>query len=543
MEKDISQIQNEQKNILNSNNNLHDIIESIRKQLLQRSSSYISNIDSINPFNEIKPLTINDFQQELLKYNVSVDTSYIDSVISQINAEIFRQLLNKTKQSIMQNLLASSNDVIEPLTSIDLIQKYGINLDDKYINEILEYVNVGIKPENKKRNKNKRVKRLTECFIELAETDVQRDAIEQIMKTGEYNGFKLNSMLSNKNYDENIEIERRIDFAEMVLHDEQLFFYLVNNGINVFHGTEIGALQTILSKGLMSSTQLKENEIQLNTGEENGKNNILGLQDEKRTFVSLTDHFDTAATKYAKFPFEESVEYSKKLFGKDLSDNDGIPILVCFNGNDIKEKYSESIVNVKSDLTEIGIESSINPADIKCVITSYDKIDYVKSIASQYGIDVLGYDNNDKFKKRFYDREGKFYSSNLEVDEKEFERTKERIKLKKDSQNNLDGKSTPNIEQKAEHLSEDLSMMYASDLKMDIVFNLTQQYNSGVPFIPVTADNLIYKYNINESVAQKLASEINTMLENYIREKEYQQQNYTTYVFDGFEEESIGKHR
>ena len=538
MERNISQIQNEQKSNSNSNTNLYEIIESIRKQLLQRSSSYISNINSINPFNEIKPLTLNDFQQELLKYNVSIDSSYIDGIISQINTEIFRQLLNKTKQNIMQNLLVSSNDVIEPLTSIDLIQKYGINLDDKYINEILEYVNNVIKAENKKKNKRKKYKRLFECFSELAETDVQKDAIHQIMETGEYNGFKLNSMLSNKNDNENIEINRRIVFADMVLHDENLFLYLANNSLNVFHGTGIDALETILSKGLISSSELTENGIQLKTGEEYKKSNILGINDDKRGFVSLTDEFDIAATTYAGFPYEEQSEFAKQQFGKDLS-NDDIPIIICFNGNDIKQKYNDSLITVKSDVTEIGLSSSINPSDIKCIITSYDKMEYVKSIASKYGIDVLGYDNNNRYEKRLInDKEGKFYSSNMEVDEKEFEKLKEKLKAKKDGQINLNDKSTTNVEQETKHLSEDLSMMYASDLKMDIVFNLTQQYNNGVPFIPITADNLIFKYNINENVAQRLASEINTMVENYIHEKEYQKQNYTPFVLDGFEEET-----
>ena len=538
MERNISQMQNEQKSTSNSNTNLYEIIESIRKQLLQRSSSYISNINSINPFNEIKPLTLNDFQQELLKYNVSIDSSYIDGVISQINTEIFRQLLNKTKQNIMQNLLVSSNDVIEPLTSIDLIQKYGINLDDKYINEILEYVNNVIKAENKKKNKRKKYKRLFECFSELAETDVQKDAIHQIMEIGEYNGFKLNSMLSNKNDNENIEINRRIVFADMVLHDENLFLYLANNSLNVFHGTRIDALETILSKGLISSSELTENGIQLKTGEEYRKSNILGINDDKRGFVSLTDEFDIAATKYAGFPYEEQSEFAKQQFGKNLS-NDDIPIIICFNGNDIKQKYNDSLITVKSDVTEIGLNSSINPSDIKCIITSYEKMEYVKSIASKYGIDVLGYDNNNRYEKRLInDKEGKFYSSNMEVDEKEFEKLKEKLKAKKDGQINLNGKSTTNVEQETKHISEDLSMMYASDLKMDIVFNLTQQYNNGVPFIPITADNLIFKYNINENVAQRLASEINTMVENYIHEKEYQKQNYTPFVLDGFEEET-----
>lgn len=287
----------------------------------------------------------------------------------------------------------------------------------------------------------------------------------------------------------------------------------------------------------MSSTQLSENGFHLSTGEENNKNNILGLQDEKRTFVSLTDNFDIAATKYAQFPFDESIEYSKELFGKDIRSDENIPILICFNGNDIKQKYSESLVNVKSDLTEIGINSSISPSDIKCIITSYDKIEYVKSIASQYGISVLGYDNNDKYEKRFYDKEGKFYSSNMEVDEQEFERTKERLKVRKMNQTDLNSGNKNNANQSVEHLSVNQSMMIASDIKMDIVFNLTEQYNSGIPFKPLTADDLITKYNINENVAQKLALEVNIMLENYIREKEYEMNNHTPYVLDEFEEE------
>ncbi len=536
MEKNIS--------VSHSTTNLYEIIENIRNQLLQKSISQISNAKSINPFNEIKPLSANDFQRELSKYNVSLDSSYISGVISQINARLFIRLFNKTQENILQNLIASSDNLIKPLTHTDLIQNYRLDLDDKDINVILTNINDSIEVTNIERKKNIKHKRLTECFIELAETGIQKDAIEQIMKNGEYNGFKLNSMLSNKNYDENIERKRRIDFAEMVLHDENLFFYLVNNGINVFHGTGIGALQTILSNGLMSSTQLNEEKIQLNTGEEKNSEriySILGLQDKKRTFVSLTDYFDTA-TKYAHFDCEEEIEYFKKNYGKDTRNDKDIPILICFNGNDIKQKYSESLINIKSDLCEIGITSSISPTDIKCIITSYDKIEYVKSIASQYEIDVLGYDDNDKFEKRFYDKEGKFYSSNMEIDEREFERTRERLKAKKMNQVHLSNDYKNNTNQSAKHSSVNQSMMIPSDLKMDIVFDLTEQYNHGIPFKPLTVDDLITKHNMNETVAQQLASEVNTMLESYIRGKEYRAKNYTPFVLDGFEEEkkSIG---
>ena len=98
---------------------------------MQKSISQISNAKSINPFNEIKPLSANDFQRELSKYNVSLDSSYISGVISQINAQLFIRLFNKTQENILQNLIASSDNLIKPLTHTDLIQNYRLDLDDK----------------------------------------------------------------------------------------------------------------------------------------------------------------------------------------------------------------------------------------------------------------------------------------------------------------------------------------------------------------------------------------------------------------------------
>ena len=137
------------KNISHSNMNLYEIIEKVRKQLYETLSSYISKINSANPFNEIKPLTVNDFRQELNKYNVSVDKSYIKGVVSQINLELGRQLLNKTKENILKSIIKSSNDTIKYLTAEDLIENYGI--PNTCVNEIMDYVNNEITRENKKR--------------------------------------------------------------------------------------------------------------------------------------------------------------------------------------------------------------------------------------------------------------------------------------------------------------------------------------------------------------------------------------------------------
>lgn len=604
-----NQVQQPSQNIDNTNNNvqqqnppqktinLHDLIQDIRKKIYSKSISSISSLKSVNPFKDFKPIRVEDFQVELNKYNVSVDTSYINGIVSELNLELGSKLINKAKTNILQNIILSTNGIIENINRDELIQKYGINIDDKYMSEIIEYVNTGISSENNKRNiviqsqqslinsnnqssdvnvskkdevvdlfkKYPGYKRLYECFLELANTETQKDAIEQIMKTGEYNGFKLNSMLSNEKDNVRTERNRRIEFAEMILSDESLFLNLANNGLNCFHGTKIDALDTILNKGLFSSTELNNQKIQLKTGEEY-KMNQSGIYGgiEKRHFISLTDDFNTSVS-YASFYSDEEIEYFRRNYGKELK---GEPIIICFNGNDIAQKYGNSLAHIQSTCNEIGITTSIDLSDIKCIITSYDKIEYVQSIASKFGIDVLGYNPNNKFSKGLNaNNSGKFYTiqnNDIVIDEAEFARSKETIKEKLRSSNNngvnvsssidsyaeminelnssqneinINNEQSTNNLSNSELLNDDLSMKIASDIKMDIVFDLTAQYNNGNLVAPLTTNDLVAKYHINEKVAQQLATEINTMISEYIQSKKEIENNHTPYVLDDFEDE------
>lgn len=546
----------QQQNTSQKTINLHELIQDIRKNIYSKSLSAISLIKSVNPFNEFKPIKTEEFQIELEKYSVSIDSSYVEGIVSKLNLELGRKLINKAKSNILQDVMSTSNEIIDFINNDELIQKYGINIDDKYMNEIIEHVNDGINAENQKRSisiQNQQIttnsvnsksdnnvadkedvnnlftkypgyKRLYECFLELVNSDIQKDAIEQIMKYGEYNGFKLNSMLSNQNDSEQSERNRRIEFAEMLLFDEELFLNMANNGLNCFHGTKIEALETILSKGLFSSAKLNEKGIQLKTGEEYTMNKIsIYGGGEKRNFISLTDDFYTSVS-YAGFQTDESIEYFKKNFGREFKNE---PIIICFNGNDIAQKYGNSLVHVKSTCNEIGINTLINPSDIKCIITSYDKIEYVQSLTSKYGIDVLGYNPNNKFSKEFIpDKKGKFYSRlnhDIVIDEQEFACCKESIKenLKKSKTNNVESNSSSvSSNSRVESVNDDLSMKIAADVKMDVVFDLIRQYNNGSSVVPVTTDLLAAKYNINERMAQKLAIEINSMVLAYIQLKE-----------------------
>ena len=108
--------------------------------------------------------------------------------------------------------------------------------------------------------------------------------------------------------------------------------------------------------------------------------------------------------------------------------------------------------------------------------------------------------------------------------------------------------ATPNninfedVQYVANELNDTISSIIASEIKMDIVFDLQEQYNSGVPFTALTADDLKVKYNISDKVAQQLSIEINEMLMQYIEDKEQSKENNTPYILDGFENES-GKHK
>ncbi len=117
--------------------------------------------------------------------------------------------------------------------------------------------------------------------------------------------------------------------------------------------------------------------------------------------------------------------------------------------------------------------------------------------------------------------------------------TENNVKSFSDTPNNI---NFEDVQYVANELNDTISSIIASEIKMDIVFDLQEQYNSGVPFTALTADDLKVKYNISDKVAQQLSIEINEMLMQYIEDKEQSKENNTPYILDGFENES-GKHK
>lgn len=133
--------------------NIPAIMTQIRHKILLKNKENISTIQSTNPFTKFKPITISQFQEELTKYGVDVDKSYIEDVIYQINFELERELINKAKTNILNNIIMTTGDSIDLLKIEDLIQKYKLNLDNEDMAEIIQYVNNGIIEENERRRK------------------------------------------------------------------------------------------------------------------------------------------------------------------------------------------------------------------------------------------------------------------------------------------------------------------------------------------------------------------------------------------------------
>ena len=94
----------------------------------------------------------------------------------------------------------------------------------------------------------------------------------------------------------------------------------------------------------------------------------------------------------------------------------------------------------------------------------------------------------------------------------------------------------------ATELNDAISSIIASEIKLDIVFDLQEQYHNGVPFTALSAEDLKTKYNISDKVARELAIEIDEMIMQYIEGKEQAKANNTPYILDGFENGS-GKHK
>ena len=190
-----------------------------------------------------------------------------------------------------------------------------------------------------------------------------------IFYNGEYGNYSLKGESSKDNA--YLEFKRRAKLIELAENNIGTFEQIVNNNLNLFHGTNINALPGILKYGMLSENESYKIQNPVTTGEEWSR--INGC---RRDFISFTDQLESALN-YAYI--QSSEKSSLGSFG----------IIIGISSNDIKDLKS---FKVPSDLPELGIVDRIPTSRIKTIFTPVEKIGFISNIVKGTGIQVTAFD-------------------------------------------------------------------------------------------------------------------------------------------------------
>lgn len=246
---------------------------------------------------------------------------------------------------------------------------------------------------------------LCDIFLELTSDIEVKVKLKEILYKGGYNGFSVSSKLANKD-NPFIEAERRISMAYLLIKNPITFEIMVQNQLNLFHGTNANALPNILKYGLNSVDESKKINIDVTTGEKWSR--IGG----SRNFVSFTDVLDIAEGYSSLKPNTENNLLS---FG----------VLVCTTSNDVLET---GLCRIKSDVSEVGVNSRLPLEKIRAICVPTDKVDFVRKILNDSEIKVLA---TDIFEDKFYYIDIDNYS--IEICNDELEKIKNNLHKKRNS--------------------------------------------------------------------------------------------------------------
>ena len=207
----------------------------------------------------------------------------------------------------------------------------------------------------------------------LAPNDEAKSKLEKILYSGGVDGFGFTTGLSNRD-NPNVEVQRRIAMANLYLTHPDTFNALVDNNVNLFHGTSGNVLTSILNDGLNSGATLQEKGIDVITGEEWSRG---GGQ---RDFVSFTELLDLA-NGYAGMYRKGEGELS-------------FPVIIGTTAADVKSTGAITVSG--SDLCEVGVRSGLPNDKIRVILVPFDKVELVKEMVGNNNIEVLPINEDNK---------------------------------------------------------------------------------------------------------------------------------------------------
>ena len=214
-------------------------------------------------------------------------------------------------------------------------------------------------------------KEICSLFFDLAHDDETRNKLGDILYNGRCNDFCLSSNISSKD-NPTIEARRRISMAYLLVTNPETFEVIVQNRVNLFHGTNGNALPSILKYGLHSGRGVENLGINVTTGEIWSR-----IGGEQRDFISFTDVLDIA-------------EYYSTLGSCVENDNFSFEVIIGTTVADV-EKFRRCFI--PSSVPEVGVKNSLPLYNIKVIAVPSDKVKFVRSIIGDAWIEVVALDD------------------------------------------------------------------------------------------------------------------------------------------------------
>lgn len=207
-------------------------------------------------------------------------------------------------------------------------------------------------------------------ILNKIEDEKTRQKILEIFYNGECEGYNLEGVCSKDNA--YLDFMRRKNLIEIAHNDINAFKQIINNNINLFHGTNFNALPGIIKHGgMLSLNESNLNDNPVLTGEKWSRMHNLA-----RNYISFTDQVDKALGYSLISPSTESTLAS---FG----------IMIGISSDDIKDLKT---FNVHSDIPELGILDKLPMSKIKTIFAPNERIEFVSKIIGDAPIQVVPLD-------------------------------------------------------------------------------------------------------------------------------------------------------
>lgn len=217
---------------------------------------------------------------------------------------------------------------------------------------------------------NDMYKKAVEDILKKAQNnDDIENKLRGILYEGGYDDFAVNSGMTRP---DNIkhEIDRRLNFAGLLISDPKTFEAIAQNNVILFHGTNSNALPEILKNGLQSESETISRGKEVLTGE----TSLV----KPREFISFTDKLSLA------------LDYATLKPSTKTSGNSSYGVLIGVSTNDLDEDNNEILTaNIGSDTPEIGVMKKLPANYIRVIAVPGSKVQEVNKMVQEYGLDEV----------------------------------------------------------------------------------------------------------------------------------------------------------